>query len=378
MIRSALIPLRRSTVGLRAASTLDLPTSSIRSHLQDATTPETASGRRSAYLYFDSVFPIRISALDPRILWAKVTQDSVVDQIRTIIPTRYETDVDLRIESISPRAKDGGLFVHISFIPPRITSSEGQKSAELLVNEAVESWLREQINKSAVQYKPWYIFGQSQVHIVKGRPWTEDMDRFPNSAIRIEFTNGNPPSQEEIYELARSYGRIRDIFPDPKSPTVQFRSTRSAAAARNSLDGYTLPSGQTLHILYKDRVKAHAARQWLADHPRITVPVFAVLLGGLSFLVFDPIRSWFVQAKVEGTFDPEQYKALSWLKRETLGRLGLKSAKKESDVVANATGIEQERENAAEALEGWLKDLPDAFINVVGPRGMHWSDLGKG
>ena len=122
-----------------------------------------------------------------------------------------------------------------------------------------------------------------------------------------------------------------------------------------------------MHILYQDRVKAHMARKWLSDHPRITIPVLAVLLGGLSYLIFDPIRSWFVRAKVEGTFDADSYRALSWIKKETLGRLGLKSEK--GDTLTNATGIEQERENAAHMLEEWLKDLPDAFINVVGPRG---------
>ena len=40
-----------------------------------------------------------------------------------------------------------------------------------------------------------------------------------------------------------------------------------------------------------------------------------------------------------------------------------------NEVVGGITGIEKEREEAASALEGWLKDLPDAFINVTGPRG---------
>lgn len=57
MIRNSLI-LLRNTPGAqawRAASTVvDIPTSSIRSHLQDAEKAEATPGRRTAYLYFDS------------------------------------------------------------------------------------------------------------------------------------------------------------------------------------------------------------------------------------------------------------------------------------------------------------------------------------
>ena len=94
--------------------------------------------------------------------------------------------MDLRVESIKPRDKDGGCFVKISYVPPRIATSEGSgKSAELVVNEAVESWLREQLSKSVNQYKPWYIYGQSSVFIVKGQPWIEDMDV---STLQREYT----------------------------------------------------------------------------------------------------------------------------------------------------------------------------------------------
>lgn len=36
---------------------------------------------------------------------------------------------------------------------------------------------------------------------------------------------------------------------------------------------------------------------------------------------------------------------------------------------AAQTGIEREREEAKEQLENWLRDVPDTFIVVTGPRG---------
>lgn len=89
------------------------------------------------------------------------------------------------------------------------------------------------------------------------------------------------------------------------------------------------------------------------------------LLGAVSYAVFDPIREFFVKAHVEGTFDSDRWVLLSWLKRETLGRLGLTSR----NARTSSTGIEKEREEAKEKMRNWVKDVPDTFIVVTGPKG---------
>jgi hypothetical protein len=161
------------------------------------------------------------------------------------------------------------------------------------------------------------------------------------------------------------YGRIRDIAIDAKQATVYYRRIRYAAAARNCLDGVKM-AGRTLHILYEERHTTHAARDWAANHPRIVLPILAVLLGGLSFLIFDPIRSFFVESKVLGRFDPSKYRALTWIRKETIGRLGLDRGAFSAKQI---TGIEKERQEAATMLDSWLKDWPDGFIVITGPRG---------
>lgn len=136
----------------------------------------------------------------------------------------------------------------------------------------------------------------------------------------------------------------------------------------------------------------------MTSHPRIVIPILAVLAGGLSYAIFDPIRSFFIKSKVSGLFDPDRYRFTKWLKRETIGRLndldrkldtGIArlaqgSTKKQGSLAGDSvagsvegeaegnadfagqlgTGIERERLEAAEKLRAWLNDMPDSFITV--------------
>lgn len=123
--------------------------------------------------------------------------------------------------------------------------------------------------------------------------------------------------------------------------------------------------------------RENAFTDWLASHPRIVIPILAVLAGTLSYAIFDPIRSFFVKSKVSHLFDLDQYRAFRWLKKETVGRLGItsdlsfgfgllnsKGSKQDGSEGPSGTGIEQERREAADKLSLWLKDLPDTFITV--------------
>lgn len=150
---------------------------------------------------------------------------------------------------------------------------------------------------------------------------------------------------------------------------------RAAAAARNCLHAALIPSSlptpnppapTVLRILYAERKHANYIRDFATSHPRIMIPLLVALLGTVSYAVFDPIREFFVKAHVEGTFDSNRWAILSWLKRETLGRLGLTDRK----VGTSSTGIEKQREEAKEKLVGWIKGgPPDSFIIVTGPGG---------
>lgn len=127
----------------------------------------------------------------------------------------------------------------------------------------------------------------------------------------------------------------------------------------------------------------------MSNHPRIVIPILAVLAGGLSYAIFDPIRAFFVRAKTSHMFDLERYRLTKWLKRETIARLGdlsisstglsggsshRKSKTKqgiegEQDEEENleqiGTGIEMERIEAAEKLKLWLNEMPDTFVTIT-------------
>lgn len=130
----------------------------------------------------------------------------------------------------------------------------------------------------------------------------------------------------------------------------------------------------------------------MTAHPRIVIPIVAVLAGGLSYAIFDPIRAFFVKAKASHMFDLERYRLTKWLKRETIARLGdlsisstglsggLVHRKKssttdqgdheeddgeESKFEQIGTGIELERIEAAEKLKLWLNEMPDTFVTIT-------------
>lgn len=201
----------------------------------------------------------------------------------------------------------------------------------------------------------------------------EDMNRFPARELLVEFEGPDVP-QERLFEIFRPYGKIHDITPiSSKQASIIFTSLRSATSARNCLHSALITptspnvtSPTVLRILYKPKRHFSYFRDWITSHPKIVLPLFVALLGTISYAIFDPVREFFVQAKVTGTFDGNKYRMVKWLKKETLGRLGLTSTKGGN---VDMSGIEKEREEAKEDLKGWLKGGPESFITVQGPRG---------
>lgn len=126
-----------------------------------------------------------------------------------------------------------------------------------------------------------------------------------------------------------------------------------------------------LRILYADAKRSSYVKDFATSHPRITIPLLVALLGTVSYAVFDPIRELSVMAKVEGTFDADQWAVVRWLKKETIGRLkdhfGAAGARARAG--QGVTGIERERIEAREMLRTWLVDRPDTFVVVTGPQG---------
>jgi len=151
-----------------------------------------------------------------------------------------------RIESWEIARKDGGVFMHFSYIPPKQVEEEEAVTAtapEVIVNptspgrlflpqihQAAERhggfpnwlgqwWVRRGLG-AAVSHQKFpgrnvletegasqsqglrWLAGGGRVWVVKGKQWTEDMNRFPSSRLRVEF-DGPDVSQEMLYTLFR-------------------------------------------------------------------------------------------------------------------------------------------------------------------------------
>ncbi|KAA1129477.1 mitochondrial escape protein 2 [Puccinia graminis f. sp. tritici] len=166
-------------------------------------------------------------------------------------------------------------------------------------------------------------------------------------------------------------------MPTPKDPIqiahVTLDGIRPAAIARSCLHGLTYRAGPSssstrIRILYSPRVHAKTARDWLGSHPKIVLPILALLLGGISYTFFEPIRQFFIKSHIAGTFDLQQNAVFSWLQKETVGRLGFgRDLSGGTDLAGSA--VEKERGDAVRELNTWLSGTPGTFFVVLGPKG---------
>lgn len=226
-----------------------------------------------------------------------------------------------------------------------------------------------------------FNFRTVRAFLVKGSPFLEDMiARYPTQRLRIEF-QGEPVNIERLYKHLRPYGRVFDIslYPNPhiaKDPAryaiVQFTRIRYATSARNCLHGHYI-DGTRLNILYERQLRTNVVKEWLVGHPRITVPLFAAMFAGITYIVFDPIRVFFITSKVTKRFNLQEYALYRWLRSETWARLipgGTGSHIESSSIWAH------DIENT-EKLKSWLAETPDTFVLVTGHKGSGKSALVK-
>lgn len=207
--------------------------------------------------------------------------------------------VPITVTEIIPRLKDGGAFV-------KFTHAGDVSSTE------IEDTLAKSLAESPI--RPWFNpFLGIKAGLVRGRPWLEDLYRFPKSRVRVEFvpaTDKDPAadlSQETLYSIFRRYGSITDITSQPsdskvlpKYAFVDFVLVRDAIMARNCMHGFVLrevgsEAATKLRLSYEQRVKPHHIWNWLTSHPRIVIPLIAGLLAAFTVVVFDPIREWFIK-----------------------------------------------------------------------------------
>ncbi|RSL90218.1 hypothetical protein CEP51_000820 [Fusarium floridanum] len=332
-------------------------------------------------LFFDNIFPLKLSSVLSRpyktdyevtdlLKRFETSSLGILDPIR-LVRTAIPEDLPIKVTEILPRLKDGGAYVkfrHDANIDPA----------------DIEAQLAKSLKERPI--KPWFsLFRPVNARLVQGTPWLEDLYRFPSNLVKVEFvppTPGTAPEElpeETLYTLFRKYGKIADIIPQPTDSKVTpryahlgFPVTRDAIMARNCMHGFIVNealgggnSGTKLRLSFEKRVKAHSVWNWLTSHPRIVIPVIAALVAGLSVLIFDPIREFFIKLHVQHSLEFKDSKIYKWFKKQT-GNFGLIGKKKSNDGLSE---VWNHRRDAIEKVHGWLDETSDTFIVVTGPKG---------
>ncbi|KAK9390130.1 RNA12 protein-domain-containing protein [Lipomyces mesembrius] len=321
-------------------------------------------------LYFDNLSPLKYNLWDIQHLVTRfILRQNTTSTLQFIKDKAIPPDLPIEIEQIIPRSKDGGVIVKFRKRQGQITDDE--------IEAQIQTYLQEH------PVRPWFNpFRPIKSFIIKGVPWIEDLHRFPSSRLRVEF-EGPDVDQETLYYYFRRYGLIRDITPLspaskdlPRYATIQFVSVRGAAIARTCLHGIISKQGTKMHIHYEPTLQKHIFRDWLFNHPRIVIPALAALLAGVTVMIFDPIRTWFIKQKITKRFSLSNNPVVKWIRTTTMstidvilatgsfGRFTL-SKKEESDLQIGFS----DRRGIIEQLKTLLNETPETFIVVQGPRG---------
>ncbi|KAH9997539.1 exonuclease [Russula vinacea] len=303
--------------------------------------------KSKAWLFIDSVFPVKFAAWDFRYFFGHLRREHLLDTLSELISQVHTHG--FKPISIEPLVKDGGVFVHFEY-----TLSQSQ---DVLSN--IQSDLRSHVQSQGGVPSSTGL-RRGNIWIVQGQPWREDMNRFASPIIRVAF-DGVDPQEETLYHTFRPYGRIIDISaPTPvsgtayRASTVTFSDLRSSIVARNVIHGVHIDNTR-LRTSFVPPVQGHIIRDWVAKHPRIVIPVIVFFLGTLTYTIFDPIRVLMVEGKILDWFAYKESRLYQWLRRNTIDRWIIKPA---DTLDVDTEAAWQERQDVETALRNYLDDIP--------------------
>lgn len=283
-------------------------------------------------------------------------------------------NLQVKVKEVIPRLSEGGIFVKYSNLDGEKTKGE--------IAAAVDAYLESN------PIRPWFNpIDRVGVGRVLGKPWIEDMYNFPSPKIKVEFLpssssgNSSELTPEALYSLFRRYGKIKKIERQPadskvlpKYAMVEFTRAKYAILARSCIHGVSIPEkvaggggGTILRISYERKIRAHWIRDWLFSHPRLVIPALVALLTGLTVIVFDPIRTFFIKMKVKYFLNVEDKPLWAWIRKE-VRKANILSFKRRSEKNV-LRAIYDDRKDEINQLQTWLSENGNTFIVVQGPHG---------
>ncbi|MCJ1387141.1 mitochondrial escape protein 2 [Xylographa soralifera] len=350
------------------------------------------AGPNEGILFLDNVFPLKLRWLlhlpfinvdksVPELLKRLNSPRIGAADPLSIIQKALPKDLPIKVTEVLPRLKEGGAFVKFSH-EPHVEAKE------------IEGTLKTYLKENPI--KPWFNpWRRVRTFLVKGRPWVEDLYRFPSSRLRVEFLPIEPGgeaaelSQETLYSIFRRYGKLADIMPQPvdskvtpKFAFLNYRLVRHAIMAKNCMHGFVVPgsegggkAGTVIKLIYEQKMKAHWIRDWIVNHPRITIPLIAAVLATVTAAAFDPIRTFFIKAHVTHSFHITDNKYYKWLMSQVTRANDLLSFKRQKADDAGLSVIWDERKDDIEQIQAWLMETADTFVVIQGPRGSGKKEL---
>lgn len=289
--------------------------------------------------------------------------------------------LNIRVTEVLPRVAEGGAFIKFSHAPEEEVKTMERRVKDFLKDNPI---------------KPWFNpFQRVRASLVLGRPWVEDLHRWPNNRVKVEFVPTSPGqsaeelSQETLYSLFRRYGMLADIKPQPtdskdlpKFAYLTFSKVRCAIMAKNCMHGFVVPAsegggnhGTMLKMVYDQKRKAHWIWDWFVSHPRFVIPALLAFVGTVTVAVFDPIRTFFIKAHITRTFHIKDNRIYKWLISQASKATDVLSLKRHRTEDAGLTAIWEDRKDDIEQIQTWLMESADTFVVIQGPRGSGKKEL---
>lgn len=357
-------------------------------------TGHISTAENEGILFFNTLLPFNLQWAY-RALWSLqrrspiLTYEAKIQDVGAVAPAKVIEDATkdgklglVEVVEILPRLKEGGAFVKFRH-EPNIDA--------LSVSEAVRSQLKEH------PIRPWWNpLSHVSVRLVIGKPWIEDLFRFPSQRIMVEFQSAQPGgeaaelSQEQLYSLFRPYGRLSEVVKQPSESKVtpryaylDYSRHRKAVMAKNCLHGYNVPhdmgggkEGTVLRITYAKRERFGWIRDWILNHPRIFFPLLAALIAGISIVIFDPLRTLSIRAHISRAFHIEDNTIYRWFRQQSEDLINrVKQLSGRDAAEGGMRVLWDDRKNEIDQLRGWLMESTDTFIVVQGPRGSGKKEL---
>lgn len=329
-----------------------------------ATTGMIKKQAQESLIYFDHIIPYTRSRIDSYLSMLFFPSTDKLLKARVLSYLGNDENKKYAITSMQPMKRDGGAFVKF----------------QIPWNESIQDFNKELLKKVNQLQSTGLLnfFVKPRCFPVKGTPWIEDLRRFPSPKVKVAF-QGPDLTQEELYFLFRRYGVISDIIPPkpdskdiPRSSFIEFNLVRGAITAKNCLNGYTL-NDTTLHIQFVPVSRENHVLNFIMNHQRISIPLLFAALTLLLFLIFEPIREFFVKEKITKRYSLTHNlyfrQFMDFFSSTTSKFKQLFEHHDRDDNRLKITELFLERVEKIKELKLWLDENVNTFIVIRGPRG---------